>query len=350
MKLSIGFITYNDNTLKYLPFFIPSLLSSVHRACSSYPNLLVDFFIVDNSDVSFSDNNDFLFNIFSEKKLDYKIWRSKENCGFAKAYNLMINESLKRSSDIFLVINPDVLLEESFLEKMLLYYFSNKDVAVLVPKILYWDFKNNIKTNIIDSYGIGVNKCHRFFDINQGKNIKDCLGFNSNKDVFGFSGAGALFNLSKLIKVAYQNENGLEFFDEEMFMYKEDIDLSYRLQIAGEKIVFMSDTIMYHDRTISKDNPFKLIFPKNRNLSRSRSFLNQLIILRKIKNIPFSLDIKLMTFLRFCLLYVYGLIFLKKQIDIFQNKKDKIDKKAFNFHKNDKNLKKIEFFMKGIDF
>jgi GT2 family glycosyltransferase len=233
---------------------------------------------------------------------------------------------------------------------MLLYYFSNKDVAVLVPKILYWDFKNNIKTNIIDSYGIGVNKCHRFFDINQGKNIKDCLGFNSNKDVFGFSGAGALFNLSKLIKVAYQNENGLEFFDEEMFMYKEDIDLSYRLQIAGEKIVFMSDTIMYHDRTISKDNPFKLIFPKNRNLSRSRSFLNQLIILRKIKNIPFSLDIKLMTFLRFCLLYVYGLIFLKKQIDIFQNKKDKIDKKAFNFHKNDKNLKKIEFFMKGIDF
>ena len=347
MKLSIGFITYNDNTFKYLPFFIPSLLSSVHRACSSYPDLLVDFFIVDNSDVSFSDNNDFLFNFFYEKKLDFKIWQSKENYGFAKPYNLMINESLKNNSDIFLVINPDVLLEESFLEKMLSYYFSNKDVAVLVPKILYWDFKNNIKTDIIDSYGIGINKCHRFFDINQGKNIKDCLSFNSDKAVFGFSGAGALFNLSRLIKVAYQSKNGLEFFDEEMFMYKEDVDLSYRLRLAGEKIIFIPDAIMYHDRTTSKVNPFKLLFSKNRNLSRSRSFLNQLIILRKIKNIPFSFDIKLMTLLRFYLLYIYGFIFFREQLKILKGKRFKIDKKAFNFDKNNENLKKIESFMRG---
>lgn len=348
MKLSIGFITYNDNTFKYLPFFIPSLLSSVHKVCSSYPNLLVDFLIFDNSDNSFSNNNDFLFNFFSEKKLNFKIWRSKENCGFAKAYNLMINESLKNNSDVFLVVNPDVLLEESFLEKILSYYFSNKDVAVLVPKILYWDFENNIKTNIIDSYGIGINKYHRFFDINQGKNIKDCLGFNFNKDVFGFSGAGALFNLSRLIKVAYQNENGLEFFDEEMFMYKEDIDLSYRLQLAGEKIIFIPDAIMYHDRTTSKlkFNLLKLLFFKNRNLSRSYSLLNQLIILRKIKNIPFSFDIKLMTFLRFCLLYIYGFIFFKKQLNIFKSRRTEINKKAFNFDKNNKKLDKIEFFMR----
>jgi GT2 family glycosyltransferase len=348
MKLSIGFITYNNNTLKYLPFFIPSLLSSINKACSSFSDLLVEVLIVDNSDNSFSGNNDFLIDFFNGKNVSFKIWRSKENYGFAKAYNLMINESIKNNSDIFLVINPDVLLEESFLKEMLLYYLSNKDIAVLIPKILYWDFKNNIKTNIIDSYGIGVNKGHRFFDINQGKKIEDCS--KSNKNVFGFSGAGALFNLSKLIKIAYKNENGLEFFDEEMFMYKEDVDLSYRLQLFGEKIIFVPEAIMYHDRTIFKSNPLKLLFSKNRNLSRSRSFLNQLIILKKIKNIPFSLDIKIMTLVRFCLLYIYGFIFFRQQLRTLKNKNIEINKKAYNYTKNGENLRKIESFLRGIDF
>ena len=343
MKLSIGFITYNNNTFKYLSFFIPTLLATVNRAKSIYPDLSVDFLVSDNSDTDFSDNVDF----FKKNYPIFKVWRSKENYGFSKSYNLMINESIKNGSDLFLVINPDVLLEESFLEKILSHYLSNKNIAVWIPKILYWDFENNIKTDIIDTYGVGLTETHHFFDINQGK--KDQKDLISEKEVFGFSGAGALFNLPRLIKIAYQGKNGLEFFDEEMFMYKEDIDLSYRLQLAGEKIVFIPEAVMYHDRTVAKTNIIKIII-NNKNLSRGHSFLNQMIILRKIKHISFSFRVKLMTFLRLVSLYFYGFIFCRKQLKILKNKKIIVNEKGFNYAKNSENIKKIEHLMKGIDF
>ena len=54
-----------------------------------------------------------------------------------------------------------------------------------------------------------------------------------------------------------------------------------------------------------------------------------------------------MTLLRFYLLYIYGFIFFREQLKILKGKRFKIDKKAFNFDKNNENLKKIESFMRG---
>jgi len=346
MKISIGFITYNQSTYKYLKFFIDSLEKSMDEAKKHLSDLSFKFFVVDNSSHDYCNNYDYLLDYFGSKN-NYKIFREENNLGFAKAYNKIINLSLKEGNNLLLMLNPDVLLDVNFIKEILFAFNNKKDVAVLAPKILYWDFKNNKKTNIIDSCGVSLNRSHYFFDINQGKE-----DFGNNKDikeVFGFTGAGALLNLRELVKVAY-NKEYLEFFDELMFMYKEDIDLSYRLQILGAKIFFVPRAIMYHDRTLSKNKYLNLISFKNRDISRSRSFLNQLIILYKIRKIRFSYKTRFLTLIRFLKIIFYGLIFEKKQIRKFKEIRLKIDEKHQYLSTSPENIKKIEGFMKGLTY
>jgi GT2 family glycosyltransferase len=346
MKLSIAFVTYNNVSLKYLPFFLPSLLEIISQVKNSYSDLEISILIVDNSDSIFVGNFNFLSNFFSDKKINYKIWRSSSNLGFAKAYNLMLNWSLQAGDNLFLVINPDVIFDTLFLEKLISAYNSDRTVAVWAPKILYWNFNKNEKTDIIDSYGIGLNKFHHFFDLGQGKKQSEYLSFHNNREVFGFTGAGALFNLFEVVKIAKPTGDYLEFFDELMFMYKEDIDLSYRLQLAEKKIVFIPEAIMYHDRTLAKRTIFKQIFSDKKEISRSRSFLNQLIILYKIRKIPFSLSVRFSTNVRLVFLYIYGFIFEKQSLKNFEKLRFQIKEKNGNFSENREIIGKIETFMK----
>ncbi len=346
MKLSIAFITYNNVSLKYLPFFLPSLFETISQAQNSYSDLEVSILMVDNSDSSFTGNFDFLSNFFNDKKINYKIWRSSSNLGFAKAYNLMLNWSLQTSDDLFLVINPDVIFDTLFLEKLINAYNSDQAVAVWAPKILYWNFNENKKTDIIDSYGIGLNKFHRFFDLGQGKKQSEYLSFNNNREVFGFTGAGALFNLFEVAKIAKPIGDYLEFFDELMFMYKEDIDLSYRLQLAGQRIMFIPEAIMYHDRTLAKRTIFKQIFRDKKEISHSRSFLNQLIVLYKIKKLSFSFPVRFCTNLRLIFLHIYGFIFEKQSLKNFKKLRLQIKEKNDNLLINREIIAKIEAFMK----
>lgn len=346
MKLAIGFITYNQSTFKYLSFFLSSLLNSINQAKKNFPNLELNILVVDNSNNNYKDNYNFLINFLKDDCAN-KIWNLNENLGFSKAYNLMINFSIKNNDDIFLMLNPDVLVDVYFIEELLKSYQKNPEISVFAPKILYWNFSENKKTDIIDSYGIGISKSHYFFDIGQGENSNNFL--SSKKEIFGFTGAGALLNLKQLIKVAYNNKGYLEFFDELMFMYKEDVDLSYRLQLKGLKIIFIPSALMYHDRTLSKNKFIKYFFSFNKNVSRSHSFLNQLMILYKINKILpfFSFKIRIFTKFRLLFLYIYGLFFEKKQIKKIKKTKPKISEKGLYSLENIENIRKIEEFICG---
>jgi len=346
MKLAIGFITYNQSTFKYLPFFWPSLRLSLDRAKYVFPQLNTRVLLVDNSDSNYNNNFDFLSQQSIERNNnedELEIIRSDKNLGFSSAYNLMINSSLKNNDEIFLMLNPDVLLDVYFIEELIRVYQQNKNVGVLAPKILYWDFENNIKTNIIDSYGVGLSRSHYFFDIGQGKFEKDFP--EPQGEVFGFTGAGALLNLDHIKKVAIDNGNYLEFFDELMFMYKEDVDLSYRLRLHGFIISFVPTAKMYHHRTLTKNQFFKKYIFRKKDIGRSYSFLNQLIIIFKIKKLPFSNKIRVLTFFRFLLSLFYGIFFETRQLIKFIKIRLQISNKALILKGDYVNIRKIEDLM-----
>ena len=284
-KIHIGFITYGKSTAKYLPYFLPSLKAQGYGS--------LEIMAVDNSEAGEDENEKFI----CEKYPEIKFSRAEKNLGFAKAYNRMINEAMQKGAEYFIAVNPDMIFQPDFISRLVEAIEADKDAGAAAPKILKWDFKNNKETNLIDSYGLYITKEHRFSDSRQGE--IDEQGTGQAKEVFGFNGAAVIFRLEALRDTAFDNGRYLEFFDELMFMYKEDCDLSYRLRLAGWKIIFDPKAVAYHDRTASPKGESNLMIAKNRKNKSPQvkkwSFLNQWIIILKYSRLPFSFSIRLAT-------------------------------------------------------
>ena len=285
MRLYVGFITYGELTAKYLPYFLHSLKEQDFK----------DFKIlaIDNSETQENENAKYVRGNLPE--VDLK-WTGK-NLGFAKAFNLMINQAIEAGAEYFLSLNVDMIFEADMVEQLIRVMESTENCAAAQAKILKWDFENHKKTNQIDSLGLALNKEHRFYDLGQGE--IDQLSLAEKKEVFGFTAAAVLLNLKALRDIAFDNGKYKEYFEELMFMYKEDCDLSYRLRLAGWKIILAFNAVAYHNRTVAakgKSNLAIALNRKNKNKAiKQWSFLNQWILLLKLKNLPFSFSVKLAT-------------------------------------------------------
>ncbi len=266
IKLVIGFIVYGKLTSKYLPYFLSSLKEQTFK----------DFKIlaVDNNDEANNDNSRYLKINFPEIELS---WPGK-NLGFAAAYNLMIGQAISGGAEYFLMFNPDMLLEKDSIEKMVNAMEHDDKLASVSPKVLKWNFKENKKTNLIDTCGIVMKPGLKFVDLGQNQ-INRCQ-FDDSK-ILGPSGCAAMYRLSILERV---KENG-QYFDERFFMYKEDCDLAYRLYLAGYESKLVPTAMVYHDRSASGHGEGDLAVAFNRkNKSRGVkkwSFQGQQILFKK---------------------------------------------------------------------
>jgi len=65
-------------------------------------------------------------------------------------------------------------------------------------------------------------------------------------EVFGVSGALPMYRRSSIESVRFGDGT---FFDGLYHLYKEDVDLAFRLRIAGYKSFVLLDTLAYHDRS-----------------------------------------------------------------------------------------------------
>ena len=306
-KLTIGFITYGKSTSAYLPYFLDSLFK---QSYSSFDILAVD--CTDDDDKS---NAEIL-----KKYSQINIIKEGENLGFAKSYNLMINKAARNGAEYFLAINPDMILDKRAIKKMLDEIIADDRLASVAPKIYKWNFKENGKTNVIDSFGIKLKSGLRFFDIGQGQ--FDLGQFDKSK-ILGSSGAAAMYRVSALEKVKFDNQ----YFDELMFMYKEDCDLAYRLFLAGYKSKLVSDSKIYHDRTAGAIGESKILIALNRkNKSRQIkkwSLLHHLIIIKKFWKLQGFIN-KIAIVWNIFIMLIFSLIFeqylLKEFFKVFKIK------------------------------
>jgi GT2 family glycosyltransferase len=227
--LTIGFITYGEGAFKYLPEFTESLKAQ------SYQDF--DILVLDNSPMGDERNSNWL----KQNLPQAKIIRSNQNLGFAKGANRLITRAQEANAKYFGLINPDTILDELAVAKIVEVLDKHQEITVVSPKILRWDFVNKKKTNIIDTYGLTVHFGFKFVDIGQGE-IDN--GQYDKEEILGPSGASAWFRLSTLGNIK---------FDEHFFMYKEDCDLAYQLFLAGKKAMLVSEALIYHDRTVVKE-------------------------------------------------------------------------------------------------
>jgi GT2 family glycosyltransferase len=232
VKVAVNLVTYNAE--KYLPFCLKSVFEQTFKDFS--------LLIIDNG------SNDQTLQYLKENWPQIKMVNNGKNVGFAKAHNQGISWT---KSDYVLLLNQDAVMTKDYLERAVKYLDERPEVGCLGGKMLRWDFKNDLKTNIIDSAGLRIFKNHRVVERGQGELNKN--QYNKAEEVFGISGALPLYRRSALESVKVCLSSALshgEYFDENFFSYKEDLDLAYRFQLAGFKAIYFPEVTAYHDRSV----------------------------------------------------------------------------------------------------
>ncbi|MFA5163417.1 MAG: glycosyltransferase family 2 protein [Patescibacteria group bacterium] len=283
MKLAVGFLTYNESSARYLPDFWPSLQSALSVWGGDYKVL-----VGDNSESALNPNAVF-FN-FADPKLEF-IW-NRANLGFSKGYNRLIARARELEAEYFLVINPDTVLDKEAIKELISALDRDLNLASASPKVL------DLHSGRIDTLGLVLKPGLRFADYGQGQEDK-----GDQPSIIGPSGAAGLFRMSALESI---KEKG-QYFDERMFMYKEDCDLAYRLFSRGQVSRLVQEAVVYHDRSARVSDPGLLGIIKGRK-SKSRqirqwSFQNQRLIWRKhwskqnLKNKIIILSLRFLSYL-----------------------------------------------------
>ncbi|MEM7038398.1 MAG: glycosyltransferase, partial [Bacteroidota bacterium] len=252
MRLSIVIVNYN------VKHFLEQCLLSVRKAIEGID---AEVFVVDNNSVDGSQE------MLREKFPDLNIIESKENLGFSRGNNLAIR---KAKGEYVLLLNPDTVVEESTFHKCIEFMDDHPDAGALGVKMLDGEgnflpeSKRGLPTPWVAFYKIfGLS---RLFPRSKtfGKYHLTYLDKEQDHEVDVLSGAFMLMRKEVL------DEIGL--LDETFFMYGEDIDLSYRVTLAGYKNYYFSGTRIIH---------YKGESTKKSSINYVRVFYNAMIIFAK---------------------------------------------------------------------
>ncbi len=220
-KIFIIIVSYNGK--KYLPTLFDSLSRQITKT---------EIIIVDNAST-----DDSVFFI----KQNYpavKIIKNEKNLGFAQGNNIGIRYALANGADYIALLNQDTRVEPDWLEKLINKMESDKNIGCCQPTILMWPDKEKINSlgNEIHFLGFGFTRGND----KKLEEMKDKI----REEVTYCSAAACLIRAEALKKVG--------LFDEKLFMYHEDLDLGWRLRLAGYKNVLMPEAIIYHEYQYSQ--------------------------------------------------------------------------------------------------
>jgi len=164
--------------------------------------------------------------------------RSPINTGFCKAHNELVR---RFPSEYVLFLNPDTILRPMFTEELVRALDARPDAASASGKLIRLDEKT------LDSTGIIMLREQRHLD--RGADEPDIGQFERPEDIFGPSGAAALYRRKALDDVAI---NG-QYFDEDFFAYREDADLAWRCRLLGWNSIYVPTAVAQHRRRVTPE-------------------------------------------------------------------------------------------------
>jgi GT2 family glycosyltransferase len=153
-----------------------------------------------------------------------------ENLGFARGNNLAIEAAAAESQWIAL-LNPDAFVEPCWLETLLLAVRDYPAFDVFGSKLV-----NAADPAVLDGAGDAYHVSGRVWRISRGEQ----MSFISEqvREVFSPCAAAALYRRKALLEVGG--------FDEDFFCYVEDVDLGFRLRLAGYCCLYVPSSVAHH--------------------------------------------------------------------------------------------------------
>jgi len=151
---------------------------------------------------------------------DVRLIRSDRNLGFAAGQNLAIASV---EADYYLVLNPDVWLAPDYVERLVKLMEERPEIGSATGCLVRAD-----GSGVLDSAGLAMSWTRRAVDRGAGMSPEK---YGEPGEVFGVSGAAAVYAGRMIREVKIDGE----FFDEDFFAYKEDVDVAWRARLLGWK-------------------------------------------------------------------------------------------------------------------
>jgi len=271
VKIAVVILNWNGKSL--LEQFLPSVIAYSKEA---------DIYMADNA----STDNSVAF--VQDNFPEVIIVQNNTNGGYAKGYNDALAEI---EADIFCLLNSDVEVTQNWLQPIVSTFKTSIDIAAIQPKIL--DFKKKTHFEYAGAAGGFIDKfgypyCRgRIFETLE----KDIGQYDDTIPIFWASGA-CLFIKKEIF-------NQVHGFDEDFFAHQEEIDLCWRIQNEGYKIMYVGQSAVYHlgGATLNMMNPKKTFL----------NFRNSLFVL--VKNAPQKIWFLLFFRLLLDKIFIFGEIF-----------------------------------------
>ena len=226
MKLSASIVLYNTK------------IEDLKRVIDSYFAYQGEkqLFLVDNSP---SDELKNIVAMYPNNEIHYIF--NNANKGYGKAHNIAIRKSIEQGQLYHIILNPDIIIEKGALEKLTDYMEQHPEVGNIMPKIIYPDGELQYLCKLLPSPIDLIFR--RFIPV---KKWKEAINKKYELHSFGYDKIMNVPNLSgcfMFLRTEVLKQVGL--FDENIFMYLEDIDLNRRIYSKYKTIYYPEATVIH---------------------------------------------------------------------------------------------------------
>ena len=152
------------------------------------------------------------------------------NYGFVGGVNPGIEYALAQKSDCVVLFNNDAVADPTWLAELVKTAEAHPEAGIIASKIAHFN------GNQLDSTGDFYSDWGLPFP--RGRDEIDTGQYDDQLEIFAGSGGASLY------RVAMLREIGV--FDERFFAYYEDVDISFRAQLAGWKVRFQPSAVVRH--------------------------------------------------------------------------------------------------------
>lgn len=225
-RVAIIYLAYNSRP------YLEEVTLSVERL--SYPKEKIEFIIVDNDspDNSAEMIRELILPKSGESLPKVTFFPNPTNDGFAAGNNIGINHALLEGADYVFLLNNDAKFHPDALTEAVELAESNKKIGSVQSLMLLWQDPKTVNSTggVVHFLGFGYVR-------DNGRLLSDITAKDGDEIAYA-SGAAVLYRASVLREVG--------LLDPELFLYHEDLELGWRIRLAGYKNVLSRSSIVYH--------------------------------------------------------------------------------------------------------
>lgn len=169
--------------------------------------------------------------IVEKEYTEVTLIKHARNLGFAGGVNAGINHAVEKKAKYIALLNNDAVADPGWLKSLMVFLDANPKAGIAVSKTC------DAKKTHLDSTGDIYTTWGLPYP--RGRGEKDIEQYDADTWVFGASGGASLYRVKMLEQIG--------LFDEDFFAYYEDVDLSFRAQLAGWKVGYVPGAVAYHE-------------------------------------------------------------------------------------------------------